>query len=56
MLGRPFMKTSNTKIDVGRGTVSMEFDQRKIEYGLKNILEHPPDTRGKSRVAGGNPG
>ncbi|XP_074300269.1 uncharacterized protein LOC141631505 [Silene latifolia] len=32
LLGRPFMRTSNTKIDVSSGRLTMEFEGQKIEY------------------------
>ena len=34
ILGRPFMKTSRTKIDVFDGKLTMEFDGDKIEHNI----------------------
>ncbi|XVF56109.1 hypothetical protein PTKIN_Ptkin06aG0090800 [Pterospermum kingtungense] len=41
LLGRPFLKTSNAKIDVDGGTLTMEFDCHTIQFsvfGDKNYL------------------
>ena len=37
MLGRPFMKTSRTKIDVFNGILTMEFDGDTIEHNIHDI-------------------
>ena len=37
MLGRPFMKTSRTKIDVFNGMLTMEFDDDTIEHNIHDI-------------------
>ena len=34
LLGRPFMSTANTKIDVANGTLSMEFDGEVINFNI----------------------
>ena len=34
LLGRPFMKTAQTKIDVSSGTLTMEFDGDIIEHNI----------------------
>ena len=39
LLGRPFMKTSNTIIDVKKGIISIECDELKIQL---NIHDPPP--------------
>ena len=45
LFGRPFLKTSNTKIDCGKDTLSMEVGDEKIEFNfhdaMKTILSHP---------------
>ena len=30
LLGRPFLKTSRTKIDVAKGSLTTEFDEKKF--------------------------
>ncbi|XP_023729260.1 uncharacterized protein LOC111876938 [Lactuca sativa] len=36
ILGRPFMKTAKTKIDVFNGVISMEFDQEVVKFQINN--------------------
>ena len=42
LLGRPFLKTSKTKIDVDKGTLTMEFDGELTEFDIfkKPIENH----------------
>ena len=41
LLGRPFLKTSKTKIDVDKGTLTMEFDGELTEFDIfKNPIEN----------------
>ncbi|XP_074305126.1 uncharacterized protein LOC141640131 [Silene latifolia] len=47
LLGRPFMRTSNTKIDVSNGCLTMEFEGKNIEYSIheetiQELEENPP--------------
>ncbi|XP_074302782.1 uncharacterized protein LOC141634660 [Silene latifolia] len=44
LLGRPFMRTSNTKIDVSSGRLTMEFDGKKIEYNIHEAMKYPTET------------
>ena len=39
LLGRPFMKTARTKIDVHEGMLSMEFDGRIVKYQMDTMEE-----------------
>ncbi|CAA0810467.1 Unknown protein, partial [Striga hermonthica] len=41
LLGRPFLKTSRTKIDVYDGTLTMEFDGDIIEFNIYNAMKYP---------------
>ncbi|CAN6560240.1 unnamed protein product [Malus baccata var. baccata] len=41
LLGRPFMKTSRTKIDVFNGTLTMEFDGEVINFNLSDTMKFP---------------
>ncbi|KAM1814431.1 hypothetical protein ACFX11_028099 [Malus domestica] len=41
LLGRPFMKTARTKIDVYSGTLSMEFDREVVNFNLSDSIKYP---------------
>ncbi|KAM2805895.1 hypothetical protein COP1_046579 [Malus domestica] len=43
LLGRPFMKTARTKIDVFKGMLSMEFDGEVIDFNLSETIKYPSD-------------
>ncbi|XP_068305068.1 uncharacterized protein [Pyrus communis] len=43
LLGRPFMKTARTKIDVLNGTLTMEFDGEVINFNLSESIKYPLD-------------
>ncbi|KAM2692977.1 hypothetical protein EV2_007201 [Malus domestica] len=43
LLGRPFMKTTRTKIDVFKGTLTMEFDGEVIDFNLSESIKFPKD-------------
>ncbi|XP_031101911.1 uncharacterized protein LOC116005813, partial [Ipomoea triloba] len=43
LLGRPFLKTSKTKIDVHGGTLTMEFDGALIKFNIYNAMKYPDD-------------
>ncbi|CAN6547334.1 unnamed protein product [Malus baccata var. baccata] len=43
LLGRPFMKTARTKIDVYSGTLSMEFDGEVVHFNLSNSIKYPSE-------------
>ncbi|CAN6712008.1 unnamed protein product [Malus baccata var. baccata] len=43
LLGRPFMKTAHTKIDVFKGTLTMEFDGEVIDFNLSESIKFPKD-------------
>ncbi|KAM1077548.1 hypothetical protein PS2_024597 [Malus domestica] len=42
-LGRPFMKTARTKIDVYSGTLSMEFDGEVVNFNLSDSIKYPSE-------------
>ncbi|CAN6725367.1 unnamed protein product [Malus baccata var. baccata] len=42
-LGRPFMKTARTKIDVYNGTLTMEFDGEVINFNLSDSMKYPSE-------------
>jgi len=43
ILGRPFMRTADTKIYVKKGTVSMKVNGEKIEFKVFDALKLPLD-------------
>ncbi|XP_068323189.1 uncharacterized protein, partial [Pyrus communis] len=43
LLGRPFMKTARTKIDVYKGTLTMEFDGEVIDFNISETMRYPVD-------------
>ncbi|KAM1833138.1 hypothetical protein ACFX13_022990 [Malus domestica] len=43
LLGRPFMKTARTKIDVYSGTLSMEFDGEIVNFNLSDSIKYPSE-------------
>ncbi|CAN6711619.1 unnamed protein product [Malus baccata var. baccata] len=43
LLGRPFMKTARTKIDVYSGTLSMEFDGEVFNFNLSDSIKYPSE-------------
>ncbi|XP_076920461.1 uncharacterized protein LOC143581589 [Bidens hawaiensis] len=43
LLGRPFLKTSKTKIDVYNGTLSMEFDGEVVNFNIDDAIRYPSD-------------
>lgn len=43
LLGRPFMKTARTKIDVFKGTLTMEFDGDIIDFQISEAMRYLSD-------------
>ncbi|KAL5560045.1 hypothetical protein UlMin_036256 [Ulmus minor] len=43
LLGRPFMKIAQTKIDVHNGTLTMEFDGESINFNIFEAMRYPSD-------------
>ncbi|KAM1895790.1 hypothetical protein ACFX13_044497 [Malus domestica] len=43
LLGRPFMKTSRTKIDVFNGTLMMKFDGEVINFNISDSIKYPSE-------------
>ncbi|CAN6566279.1 unnamed protein product [Malus baccata var. baccata] len=43
LLGRQFMKTARTKIDVFKGTLTMEFDGEVIDFNISDAMRYPHD-------------
>ncbi|KAJ8764514.1 hypothetical protein K2173_006254 [Erythroxylum novogranatense] len=43
LLGRPFLSTARTKIDVHDGTLTMEFDGEVITFNVYDAMKYPDD-------------
>ncbi|XP_026443583.1 uncharacterized protein LOC113343667 [Papaver somniferum] len=43
LLGRPFMRTARTKIDVFKGTITMKFDGEPISFNIFEAMRYPSD-------------
>ncbi|KAL7606331.1 hypothetical protein Lser_V15G19914 [Lactuca serriola] len=43
LLGRPFLKTTRTKIDVYAGSFTMEFDGETISFNIYDAMRYPSD-------------
>ncbi|KAM1667781.1 hypothetical protein ACFX2K_047194 [Malus domestica] len=43
LLGRPYMKTARTKIDVFKGTLTMEFGGEIINFNISEAMKFPKD-------------
>ncbi|KAK8492425.1 hypothetical protein V6N11_027784 [Hibiscus sabdariffa] len=41
LLGRPFLSTSHTKIDVRSGTLTMEFDGEVVKFDVYKAMKYP---------------
>ncbi|XP_074309257.1 uncharacterized protein LOC141643832 [Silene latifolia] len=44
LLGRSFMKTSKTNIDLSNGNLTMEFDGKKLTYNIYDAMRQPNDS------------
>ncbi|XP_024041424.1 uncharacterized protein LOC112098931 [Citrus clementina] len=43
LLGKPFLKTARTKMDVHKGTLTMEFDGEVIEFNMNDAMKYPSE-------------
>ena len=43
LLGRSFMKTARTKIDVYNGTLTIEFDGEVVHFNIFEAMRYPSD-------------
>ncbi|XP_043811081.1 uncharacterized protein LOC122723329 [Manihot esculenta] len=41
LLGRPFLSTARTKIDVHEGTLTMEFDGQDVKFNIYDAMKYP---------------
>lgn len=40
LLGRPFMSTAQTKIDVSKGTLIIEFDGKIVHFNIFDVMKN----------------
>ncbi|XP_056686261.1 uncharacterized protein [Spinacia oleracea] len=50
LFGRPFLKTSKTKIDVHEGNLTMEFDGEIIIFNIFDAMRYPSDINNVSSI------
>ncbi|XP_062085820.1 uncharacterized protein LOC133791928 [Humulus lupulus] len=50
LLGRPFLKTTRTKIDVHEGTLTMEFDGEVIRFNIFEAMRYQSDVHSVSSI------
>ncbi|XP_052479599.1 uncharacterized protein LOC128034799 [Gossypium raimondii] len=50
LLGRPFLSTANTKIEVRSGTLMMEFDGEIVNFNVYNAISHPSKILSVNRI------
>ncbi|XP_062113996.1 uncharacterized protein LOC133825008 [Humulus lupulus] len=50
LLGRPFLKTARTKIDVHEGTLTMDFDGEVIHFNIFEVMMYPSDVHSVSSI------
>ncbi|XP_065854963.1 uncharacterized protein [Euphorbia lathyris] len=43
LLGRPFLTTARTKIDVHKGILTMEFDGKVVQFNVYDAMKYPID-------------
>ncbi len=51
LLGRSFMKTAKTKIDVNLGTFTFEFDNEKVSFNVFDAMRYPEDSESMLSVS-----
>ncbi|XP_016677783.1 uncharacterized protein [Gossypium hirsutum] len=50
LLGRPFLSTTSTKIDVQSGTLTMEFDGEIVKFNVYDAISHPSEILSVNRI------
>ncbi|KAK8997292.1 hypothetical protein V6N11_020774 [Hibiscus sabdariffa] len=51
LLGRPFLSTANTKIEVRSGVLTMEFDGEIAKFNVYKAMRHPENIQNVNFVA-----
>lgn len=44
LLGRPFLRTAQTNIDVSKGTLLMEFDGKVVYFNIFDAMKYPTNS------------
>ena len=44
LLGRPFLSTVRTKIDVNEGTLSINFDGKIVNFNIFDMMKYPEES------------
>ncbi|XP_027090181.2 uncharacterized protein [Coffea arabica] len=55
ILGRPFLSTAQTKIDVSKGTLTMEFDREIVHFNIFYTMKHPVNSHSVFAIHATNP-
>nr|XP_027064430.1 uncharacterized protein LOC113690635 [Coffea arabica] len=55
LLGRPFFSTAQTKLDVNKGTLSIEFDEKIVNFNIFDTMEHPVNSHSVFAIHAINP-
>ncbi len=50
LLGRPFLSTASTKIDVRSGTLTIEFDGEIVKFNVYDAISHPSEILSVNRI------
>ncbi|KAK8332421.1 hypothetical protein V6Z12_A10G137800 [Gossypium hirsutum] len=50
LLGRPFLSTASTKIDMRSGTLTIEFDGEIVKFNVYDAISHPSEILDVNRV------
>ncbi|XP_040942256.1 uncharacterized protein [Gossypium hirsutum] len=50
LLGRPFLSTASTKIDVRSGTLTMEFDGEIVKFNVYDAISHQSEILSVNRI------
>ncbi|XP_052876257.1 uncharacterized protein LOC128282108 [Gossypium arboreum] len=50
LLGRPFLSTASTKIDIRSGTLTIEFDGEIVKFNVYDAISHPSEILSINRV------
>ena len=50
ILGRPFLKTGRTLVDVYKGTITLRMGDKKVEFNINDSMKYPAVTEECSAV------
>ncbi|XP_027182322.1 uncharacterized protein LOC113780746 [Coffea eugenioides] len=55
LLGRPFLSTAQTKIDISKGTLTMKFDREIVYFNIFNTIKHRVNSHSVFAIHATNP-